>query len=169
VDRVAPGEQQPESDHGFASERTEAGVFRDRHYRHATGWFSYNLRNPKAEARALRVTYFGGDQGRTFSIFLNGQLLQKVTSDASKGSAFFDVEYPLPAALRTGSASQVERYPLGRNIGQTDNGDEGLGQLVSTCKCFAGQGCFGGVASAPIDGQQGIPNFQLGQTIYSLH
>jgi DUF1680 family protein len=122
VDRVAPGEQQPESDHGFASEGTEAGVFRDRHYRHATGWFSYKLRNPKAEARALRVTYFGGDQGRTFSIYLNDRLLQKVTSDASKGSTFFDVEYPLPAALRTGPASQVLTVKFAADPGSTAGG-----------------------------------------------
>jgi hypothetical protein len=39
--------------------------------RPATGWFSYSLRNPKVEARTLRVTYFGGDKGRPFFILVN--------------------------------------------------------------------------------------------------
>jgi hypothetical protein len=107
VDKVAPGEQQPESDHGFVGEQTETGVFRDRHWRHAKGWFSYRLNNPKAEARTLRVTYYGGDQGRRFSILVNGQLLTTVASDSNRGPRFYDVDYPLPESAQAGAASKV--------------------------------------------------------------
>ena len=99
VDQVAPGEQQPESDHGFKGENTESGVYRERHWRHAKGWFSYELKNTRGEARKLRVTYSGGDKGRKFDILLNGKLLQTVTSDETKGDKFFDVDYPLPQTI----------------------------------------------------------------------
>ena len=74
-------------------------MFNDRHWRHAAGWFSYDLKNPNREARKLRVTYFGGDKGRTFDIFINGSLLQTVTSNVSSGNKFYDVDYEIPDGL----------------------------------------------------------------------
>lgn len=99
VDQVAPGEQQPESDHNFKAKNTESGVFNDRHWRHASGWFSYDLKNPKLEARQLRITYYGMDKGRFFDIYVNDILLKSVELDGTKGDKFFDVDYPLPAGL----------------------------------------------------------------------
>jgi hypothetical protein len=104
VDQVTPGEQQPESDHGFQGEQTETGTFRNRHWRNATGWFSYNLRNPKRTARTLRVTYAGGDKNRQFSILVNGLPLAKVQLEGNSQGDFYDVEYALPAALRQPNA-----------------------------------------------------------------
>jgi hypothetical protein len=52
IDQVAPGEQQPESDHFFKAEGADAGVNKGKHWRHATGWFSYDLTDKKSEARA---------------------------------------------------------------------------------------------------------------------
>ncbi|MBF9255159.1 glycoside hydrolase family 127 protein [Pontibacter sp. 172403-2] len=99
VDQVAPGEQQPESDHKFRGERTEAGIYNDRHWRHASGWFGYELKNTSHEARKLRVTYYGKDQNRNFDILVNGQLVATVNLDGSKGDRFFDVDYDLPKAI----------------------------------------------------------------------
>lgn len=98
VDQVAPGEQQPESDHNFQGERTEAGVHRDRHWRHTSAWFSYDLKNKGRSAKKLRITYYGLDRGRSFDIYLNDILLATVTLDGSKGDNFFDVDYELPEA-----------------------------------------------------------------------
>ncbi|HCQ77442.1 MAG TPA: glycosyl hydrolase, partial [Leeuwenhoekiella sp.] len=64
LDFVAPGEQQPESDHGILSENSNSGLNQNKHWRDATGWFSYDLRNKEAKAKTLRVTYFGKDAGR---------------------------------------------------------------------------------------------------------
>ena len=104
VDQVTPGEQQPESDHGFQGEQTETGTFRNRHWRNATGWFSYNLRNPKRAARTLRVTYAGGDKNRQFSILVNGLPLAKVRLEGNPQGEFYDVEYALPEAFRKPNA-----------------------------------------------------------------
>ncbi len=103
VDQVTPGEQQPESDHGYQGENTESGVHRERHWRHATGWFSYNLKNTGKVAKKLRITYFGLDNGRTFDIFINEHKLATVHLDGSRGDNFFDVDYLLPEQLLTQS------------------------------------------------------------------
>lgn len=100
VDQVAPGEQQPESDHNFQSEKSEAGVYRDRHWRHAEGWFSYDLKNPDLKARKLRITYFGGDNNRTFDILINDILIKKVNLTGSNADQFIDVDYNLPKAVQ---------------------------------------------------------------------
>ncbi|WP_161888137.1 glycoside hydrolase family 127 protein [Pontibacter russatus] len=102
IDQVAPGEQQPESDHNYKGEKTESGVHRDRHWRHASGWFSYDLRDVKKEARKLRITYYGLDKDRRFDIYVNGRLLETVKLDGSEGDAFFDVDYNLPEELVKG-------------------------------------------------------------------
>ena len=74
---------------------------RDRHWRHAAGWFSYDLKNRDKLARNLRITYFGLDNDRHFDIYLNGQLLQTVHLDGKGGDNFVDVDYALPASLNT--------------------------------------------------------------------
>lgn len=99
VDHVAPGEQQPESDHNFQGEKTEAGVYTERHWRTAQGWFSYDLKNKNKEATKLRITYYGGDRNRDFDIYINNMLFKTVKLDGSAGDRFIDVDYPLPAEL----------------------------------------------------------------------
>lgn len=99
VDQVAPGEQQPESDHNFKGERTESGVHRDRHWRHAAGWFSYDLKNTEKAARTLRITHYGLDNDRHFDIYLNDKLFQTVHFDGKAGDKFIDLDYALPEEL----------------------------------------------------------------------
>ncbi|MFS4505324.1 beta-L-arabinofuranosidase domain-containing protein [Clavibacter sp. Sh2141] len=55
VDEVVAGEQQPEVDHGFRGEGTRAGGAEGVHWRSATGWFSYELRDPAGAAAVVRV------------------------------------------------------------------------------------------------------------------
>ena len=100
VDKVAPGEQQPESDHNFKGENTEIGVFEDVHYRKATGWFSYDLRNSAKAAKTLRVTY-NTSANQDFEVYLNDILLKRVNLPGKKEAAFFDENYIIPDALRT--------------------------------------------------------------------
>ncbi|MEG2899863.1 MAG: glycoside hydrolase family 127 protein [Massilia sp.] len=100
VDQVAPGEQQPESDHFFKGEGIDAGVSNGRHWRHASKWFSYELKDPKQQAAVLRLTYARADAGRRFDIVVNGQLLAEVTLTGDAAGEFYTVDYPIPAALR---------------------------------------------------------------------
>ncbi|KZC96284.1 beta-L-arabinofuranosidase domain-containing protein [Clavibacter tessellarius] len=55
VDEVVAGEQQPEVDHAFRGEGTRAGGADGRHWRSATGWFGYELRDPAGTATVVRV------------------------------------------------------------------------------------------------------------------
>lgn len=99
IDQVAPGEQQPESDHFFKGEGIDAGVNGGRHWRHASKWFSYELKDPKGEAKLLRLTFARADAGRRFDIEVNGVLLAEVTLAKDAAQEFYTVDYPLPAAI----------------------------------------------------------------------
>jgi len=99
LDYVAPGEQQPESDHGFDSQNSNSGVHKNRHWRDATGWFSYKLKNKEAEAKMLRITYYGKDSGRKFKILINGNVIATPELTGTQGDVFYDVDYPLPQEL----------------------------------------------------------------------
>ncbi|MGH8855416.1 MAG: DUF6805 domain-containing protein, partial [Telluria sp.] len=99
IDQVAPGEQQPESDHFFKGEGVAAGVNSGRHWRHASKWFSYELNDPKGEAKLLRLTFAKADAGRRFDIEANGVLVAQVTLGADAGADFYTVDYALPASL----------------------------------------------------------------------
>jgi hypothetical protein len=98
IDQVAPGEQQPESDHGFKGEGADAGINAGRHWRHAAGWFSYVLNNPKDEAKTLRLTFASSDAGRRFDILVDGRLLQSMAL-AKEGEAFYTRDFALPQGL----------------------------------------------------------------------
>lgn len=98
VDRVAPGEQQPETEHNFRGEDTETGMWRDRRFRHATGWFSYDLQTAGEAKLSLRVTYWGSDR-RQFEILLNGELFETVDLNAPKPGDFVEVDYPIQNEL----------------------------------------------------------------------
>lgn len=99
VDRVLPGEQQPEADHNFKEHLSEAGIHEGRHWRHTKDWFSYDLNNSTQDAQFIRITYWGADVGRQFEIFVNDQLLSNVSLEGKGGDQFVNIDYPLPKNL----------------------------------------------------------------------
>ena len=107
IDQVAPGEQQPESDHFFKGEGADAGISNGKHWRHASGWFSYELRDKKGEARLLRLTFARADAGRQFDVLVNGELLQSVALEGDAASAFYTQDVALPAALVSGANGKL--------------------------------------------------------------
>ncbi|MDT3402095.1 glycoside hydrolase family 127 protein [Mucilaginibacter terrae] len=108
IDLVNTGEQQPENDHNFKGENTDNGLFAERHFRNAKGWFSYVLKNPSAPATKLRLTYHGRERNREFSVLVNGVLLSHVKLDGSGGDKFVDAEYPLPADAAKAASLEVK-------------------------------------------------------------
>lgn len=98
IDQVAPGEQQPESDHFYKGEQSEAGLYNGRHWRHTRAWFSYELNDRKQKAKTLQITYAGIDAGRKFEIHLNGEVIAKVESTGN-AKEFFTVDYAIPQEL----------------------------------------------------------------------
>ena len=99
LDQFTPGQQQPETERNFQGEETETGIHLNRHWRHATGWFSYELNDPEGEAEVLRLTYYGEDSDRHFDIEFNGEHLAEVELDGSEGDRFYTVDYQIPDSL----------------------------------------------------------------------
>jgi hypothetical protein len=100
IDQVAPGEQQPESDHGFQGEGVESGVAPAGRWRHATQWFSYELSDPQGEARTLRLSFAKGDAGRRFDLVVNGQRIAEVTLERNDApQEVYTRDFVLPVDL----------------------------------------------------------------------
>lgn len=102
IDLIFPGEQQPESDHGIQYEQAETGINKDRHFRRAKGWFSYNLK-VKEEASRITITVQKEDRNKV-AILLNNELLttDPIISEADK-DGFITFTYLLPQKLNAGS------------------------------------------------------------------
>lgn len=98
IDQVAPGEQQPESDHFYKGEQSETGIYNGRHWRHTRAWFSYELNDKERAAKTLQITYAGIDAGRHFEIHLNNVLIASVNSEGNT-QEFFTVNYAIPENL----------------------------------------------------------------------
>ncbi|MGD9993912.1 MAG: beta-L-arabinofuranosidase domain-containing protein [Salinivirgaceae bacterium] len=99
IDLVWPGEQQPEADHFIKFKDSRTGVHKNRHWRDASGWFSYQLNNPKNEECVINISYFGLDNHRDFSILINEVKIADVHLDGSKGDVFFTQQYAIPNEL----------------------------------------------------------------------
>ncbi|NVK54289.1 MAG: glycoside hydrolase family 127 protein [Alteromonadaceae bacterium] len=100
VDTITPGEQQPEVEHNFKGQNTQAGVNNGRHWRDASGYFQYTLANPEQRATALRLTYFSGDANREFDVLINGEVLASVAlPEGNPDADFYTVDYPLSQAM----------------------------------------------------------------------
>lgn len=108
VDMVTAGEQQPESDHNFKGEKTDTGIYKERHYRNGQGFFSYDLKNSLLEARTLRFTYFGADKNRNFDVLVNGVLVASMNMDGSEGNQFIDKTIELPTTILNGKPKTLQ-------------------------------------------------------------
>ncbi len=113
VDRVRLGEQQPEIDHSlrFDQSRTGTGT-QGKRWREARdgGWFSCEMKLPPAGAKAaLRVLYWGGDEGRAFDLQADDTVIATVTLRRAKDD-YYGVEYPLDPAVTTGKEKITIRF-----------------------------------------------------------
>jgi len=111
VDAVVP-EMQPERDHNFQGEKTSAGSFNGRRWRHAYpgGWFSYDMKIVAEGPVDLMVTYWGSDVGRTFDVLVDDRKIATQKLDRQKPDAFFDVTHPLPEELTKNKDKVTVRF-----------------------------------------------------------
>ena len=114
VDRVKPGEQQPETDHQMQSSASSQGYHQDESWRDAAdgGFFSYRLATGGEKALTLRVRYWGEDtRRRKFDILVDGQRVAAEDFNRTQGThAFVDKEYAIPAALLDGKDAVEIRF-----------------------------------------------------------
>jgi DUF1680 family protein len=112
VDYLAIGEMQPERDHHVQGEKTGAGEFGDRKWRHAVGggWFSFEMRVLPDQPADLVLTYWGSDSGgREFDVLVDGTPIATQMLQNNQPGRFFDVTHPLPEALTRGKEKVTVR------------------------------------------------------------
>lgn len=112
IDKVAPGEQQPEADHNLLSLNSYTGNWMNEFWRDARGdngspgFISYNLATKGLTKLALMVRYWGNETGsRSFNIFIDDQLLvtENVVGKWNRNE-FVNQEYTIPDSLIAGKA-----------------------------------------------------------------
>ncbi|MCH7398280.1 glycoside hydrolase family 127 protein [Belliella sp. DSM 107340] len=75
IDKVASGEQQPESEHNFKAVSSLTGQENGLFWRSTKSTFQYDLKNPAGTAKTLRISYLTGSDGNPFKVTINGELL----------------------------------------------------------------------------------------------
>ena len=107
VDKVNPGEQQPETDHNMEADVTERGntegvFFRDARDGH---FFSYLMQTKGETNLSLQLKFWGQDEWRTseFDIYVNDKLLCSVNnSHRWRTTQFKTVDYAIPSEFVKG-------------------------------------------------------------------
>ena len=106
IDFVAPGEQQPEADHGIQKSNSNTGNHLDEFWRDArnNGYFSYNMATNKETGLSLIVRYWGAEWGnRKFDIYIDDEkLLTEDNTGKWNQSKFFNIEYNIPDSMIRG-------------------------------------------------------------------
>ena len=107
VDKVQPGEQQPETDHSMETDRSQTGNTNDVFWRDASNghYFSYLMQTQGLTDLSLRLKYWGVGEWKSheFDIFIDEQLLTSINNTGKYRIAEFKYEvYPIPTELLLG-------------------------------------------------------------------
>ena len=112
---------------------TSTGSFNGRTFRHANagGWWSYDFNvDPEAEHNYLGCTWYSGDQGRSFDIYVNDQLLQTVTINNSAGTnVFYEDLYDITDYIEDGESKVTVKF---QSTGGYAGGLFGIRVITST-------------------------------------
>ena len=125
VDKVQPGEQQPETDHKMETDRSNTGNTNDVFFRDARNghYFSYLMQTAGETDLTLRLTFWGQDEWRTceFDIMVDDQLLCSVNNTHKwRTSQFKTEDYPIPSNLLKGKAQVRIKFVAkpGKQVGE---------------------------------------------------
>jgi DUF1680 family protein len=97
VDNVNIGDARSEKQHNLQGDKTGAGTYMGRRWRHAPdGWFSYDLKVQPDQPMTLLCTWWGDESGeRTFDILIDDTKIATLTLLHNKPQKFFDAEYKI--------------------------------------------------------------------------
>jgi hypothetical protein len=111
VDSVSPGEQQSEADHKLQGGDTQSGDFDGRKWRHASDWFSYEVKVLPDQPVQLVCTFWGGDAGgREFDVVVDGNIVATEKLNNNRPGEFYDAAYALPAELVRGKDKVTVKF-----------------------------------------------------------
>ena len=107
IDKVQPGEQQPEADHFMETDRSQVGNTNDVFYRDASNghYFSYLMQTGGQTDLSLRLKYWGVGEWKSheFDIFVDDVLVKEVNNTGKYRISEFKYEtYPVPEELLKG-------------------------------------------------------------------
>jgi hypothetical protein len=110
VDRVQPGNEASEREHGFqgAHTGTDGSRWRDAF---EGGWFSWELQVLAGRAQELRVKYWGGDSGgREFDILAGGEKVATVKLENNKPGEYYEETYSIPPQVTEGRSRITVKF-----------------------------------------------------------
>ena len=125
IDKVQPGEQQPETDHKMETDRSNVGNTNDVFWRDARDghYFSYLMQTAGRTDLALRLKFWGVGEWKTheFDIFIDDQLLTSVNNTGKYRISEFKYEtFDIPANLLQGKTQVRVKFVAkrGKQIGE---------------------------------------------------
>lgn len=125
VDKVNPGEQQPETDHRMETDDSNKGNTEDIFFRDAKDghYFSYLMQTKGETNLSLQLKFWGQDEWRTseFDIYVNDKLLCSVNnSHRWRTTQFKTVDYAIPSEFVKGKKEIRVKFVAhkGKQVGQ---------------------------------------------------
>jgi hypothetical protein len=125
VDKVQPGEQQPETDHKMETDRSSTGNTNDVFFRDARDghYFSYLMQTGGETDLTLRLQFWGQDEWRTceFDIMIDDQLMCSVNNTHRWRTSQFKYEvFDIPAEMLQGKQQVRVKFVAkpGKQIGE---------------------------------------------------
>jgi DUF1680 family protein len=114
VDKVAPGEQQPEVDHKLQSSNSYTGNNQNEFWRDARngGFISYSMLTKGKSDLSVMARYWGNETGsRSFSISIDGTIIATENIVGKWNlNQFENVEYPIPNSLTAGKDTITVKF-----------------------------------------------------------
>ena len=115
VDKVQPGEQQPETDHKMSTDESYTGNTNDVFWRDARDghYFSYIMQTKGETDLSLRLKYWGVGEWKSheFDIFIDDTLIKSVNNTGKYRISEFKYEtYPIPADLLKGKTQVCVKF-----------------------------------------------------------
>ena len=125
VDKVQPGEQQPEADHFMETDQSQTGNTNDVFWRDANNghYFSYLMQTGGNTNLSLRLKYWGVGEWKSheFDILVDDVVVTSVNNTGKYRVAEFKYEtYPIPADLLKGKSQIRVKFVAkpGRQVGE---------------------------------------------------
>ena len=125
VDKVQPGEQQPETDHKMETDRSSVGNSNDVFYRDARDghYFSYLMQTEGRTDLSLRLKFWGVGEWKTheFDILVDDQVVASVNNTGKYRISEFKYEtFDIPAELLKGKSQIRVKFVAkpGKQIGE---------------------------------------------------
>ena len=125
VDKVSPGEQQPETDHRMETDQSDKGSTEGVFYRDARDGhhFSYLMQTGGNTSLALQLTFWGQDEWRSceFDLMVDDMLVKSVNNTHKwKTTQFKTEEYDIPESLLKGKKEVRVKFIAkpGKQVGQ---------------------------------------------------